>query len=81
MLPFIFFKEGAAMRRHHIWYVLAFVWWGLAALSLLRHRLGPAALEATFATGFFFLGLVIRKRDHALRKRDHAGELDDGRRP
>ena len=60
------------MRRHHIWYVLAIVWWGLAALSLLRQRPGPAALEAAFATVFFLLGLAIRKRDHALRKRDHA---------
>jgi hypothetical protein len=62
------------MRRHHIWYVLAIVWWVLAALSLLRHRLGPAALEAAFATCFFLLGLVIRKRDYA-------GERGHGRRP
>jgi hypothetical protein len=57
------------MRRHHIWYVLALVWWSLAAFALLQRHSGPAILEAACATGFLVLGIVIGRRDMASLQR------------
>lgn len=57
------------MRRHHIWYVLAAVWWCMAAFALLRRHGGPAVLEAVFATCFLILGMVIDRRDRAKSER------------
>jgi hypothetical protein len=57
------------MRRHHIWYVLALVWGSLAAFALLRRHSGPAMLEATFATCFVVLGILIGRRDRAFLQR------------
>ncbi|MGI8771038.1 MAG: hypothetical protein ACR2JE_06355 [Acidobacteriaceae bacterium] len=57
------------MRRDQLWYVLALVWWCLAAFALLRRHRGPAILEAAFATGFLILGILIGRRDKARLKR------------
>jgi hypothetical protein len=57
------------MRRHHIWYVLALVWWSLAAFARLQRHSGTAILEAACATGFLVIGILIGRRDKALFER------------
>jgi hypothetical protein len=51
------------MRRHVIWYALAFFWAGIAVVGLLRHHPGNAALEGAVALLFVLMGLAVRRRD------------------
>jgi hypothetical protein len=51
------------MRRHVIWYALAFFWAAIAVVGLLRHHLGNAALEGAVALLFLLMGLAVRWRD------------------
>lgn len=57
------------MRRDILWYVLAFFWGILAVIGFTRHRTGNAALEAVFALLFLVIGIVVKRRDAAIRAR------------
>jgi hypothetical protein len=61
--------EGLAMRRHLIWYALAFFWAAIAMVALVRHRPGNAALEGAVALLFVLMGLAVRRRDAAAAAR------------
>jgi hypothetical protein len=53
------------MRRHILWYILAFFWGAIALVGLLRHRAGNAALEGAVALLFVIIGVAMKRRDAA----------------
>jgi hypothetical protein len=53
------------MRRHILWYILAFFWGAIALVGLLRHRAGNAVLEGAVALLFVIIGVAMKRRDAA----------------
>jgi hypothetical protein len=51
------------MRRHILWYILAFFWGAIALVGLLRHRASTAALEGAVALLFLIIGVAMKRRD------------------